>query len=245
MHRFFVAREAIQNGRVELPAEQAHQVRNVLRMKPGQCVVVLDNEGWEYEVSLDQVGRQQVAGEITGQRPVANEPVVQITLYQSLMKREKFEWVLQKGSEIGVSHFVPLITRRSIVQKPGAITPKKMARWQRIVTEAAEQSRRGRVPTIGTAVSFAEAVDSLDRTQIALIPWEESADLDVRTALANHKAKEIALFIGPEGGFAAEEIEYAGKQGAIPITLGPRILRAETAALVTAALVLYELGELA
>ena len=117
MHRFFVEPSHFSGERVILPPDTAHQIRNVLRLRADDAILVLDNSGWEYEVLLRQVDRQQVMGEAVAKRPSPNEPTVQLTLYQSLMKRDKFEWVLQKGTEIGVSHFVPLVTQRSLVQK--------------------------------------------------------------------------------------------------------------------------------
>ena len=236
MHRFFVT--DIIDDWVVFSLEQAHQISVVLRMAPGQRVVVLDNAGWEYEVELAAVEKKRVTAVIRTKRPAANEPTTQLTLYQSLLKRDNFEWVLQKGVEIGVTHFVPLITERTVTRPP-----KKPDRWQRILTEAAEQSRRGRIPAVTAPVKWAEALTALPAGQTALIPWEEAAGTGVREALGNG-ATAVALFIGPEGGFTAAEIAQAQQHGVIPITLGQRILRAETAAIVAAALVLHELKEL-
>lgn len=245
MHRFFITREAFAGDGLTMTAEQAHQIRNVLRMRPGQHVVVLDNEGWEYEIVLDRVERQVVTAEILGKKPAANEPGAKVTLYQSLMQRDKYEWVLQKCTEVGVSRFVPVVTRRSAVRRATAITGSKLGRWQRIITEAAEQSQRGRIPELLPAMTFDEAVDSLDPGQPGLIPWERSSGPGLRDALSSPKPASIALFVGPEGGYADEEVAYAQERGVIPITLGRRILRAETAAVVVSAMVLYELGEMA
>jgi len=232
-----------------LSQKQTHQIRNVLRMRPGDHIEVLDNEGWEYEVSLDYVGKTHVSGKVVAKRVVANEPGVRITLFQSLVKRERFEWILQKGSEMGVSRIVPVFTQRALPQEKKGITPGKISRWKRIITEAAEQSGRGRIPELRSAISYTEAIDRFDENQLALIPWEEASEPDLRTVLAerlgvSQKPDSIAVFIGPEGGFALEEIKYARDRGLIPITLGPRILRTETAAVVAIALILYELGEL-
>lgn len=240
MHRFFVT--DIDNNQVIFSAEQTRQIQAVLRMEPGQRVIALDNAGWEYEVELVALGRKRATAVIHHKRPSANEPNTHLTLYQSLMKRDKFEWVLQKGTEIGVSHFVPLVTQRSLIQKVD-IKNSKSARWQKIITEAAEQCRRGRIPTLQTPVTLAQALAE-HPSQPGLIAWEEAKDVTLREALAVEKRPSaISLFIGPEGGFAAEEIESAQLAGLTPITLGKRILRAETAALVAAALILHELDE--
>ncbi len=240
MHRFFVDPEVLQGNRVVLPAVQAHQIRNVLRLRAGSAILVLDNSGAEYEVMLRQVDKQQVVGEAIAKRPSPNEPTVHLTLYQALMKRDKFEWVLQKGTEIGVSQFVPIVTQRSLVQDVD-IKEGKLFRWQKIITEAAEQSRRGRIPELHPPQTLTQALAE-QPPQPGLIAWEEEDSLTLRDALlARERPSHISLFIGPEGGFATEEVEAAQAAGLEAITLGKRILRAETAALVASALVLYEL----
>ncbi|HID51773.1 MAG TPA: 16S rRNA (uracil(1498)-N(3))-methyltransferase [Anaerolineae bacterium] len=240
-HRFFVSPEQIGEEQVVLRGEQARQICYVLRMGAGDEIVVLDNLGWEYGVRLTAVSAQQVSGDILEKRETASEPAGHITLYQSLMKRDKFEWVLQKGTEVGVSRFVPLVTQRSLVQDID-IKPSKMARWQKIITEAAEQARRGRIPELMLPMRWSEALAGLD-ADVALIPWEEVREPDLRQVLAGVRPSRLALFVGPEGGFAQEEVAAAVAHNVQPITLGPRILRAETAAIVTAALILYEVEE--
>ncbi|MEZ4592935.1 MAG: 16S rRNA (uracil(1498)-N(3))-methyltransferase [Chloroflexota bacterium] len=240
MHRFFVDPQQFSGDRIHLPADIAHQIRNVLRLRPGTAVLILDNSGFEYEVLLRQVDRQQVVGEAVAKRPSPNEPTVQLTLYQALMKRDKFEWVLQKGTEIGVSAFVPLVTQRSLVQDVD-IKSNKQARWHKIITEAAEQSRRGRIPELHPPQTLAQALAN-PPAHPGLIAWEEEAGLSLRGALGDgERPSHISLFIGPEGGFAVEEVEAAQAAGIRAITLGKRILRAETAALVASALILHEL----
>lgn len=240
MHRFFISPENLIGERIVLAADVAHQIRNVLRLRVGATIMVLDNSGWEYEVVLRQVDKQQVMGQAIAKRPSPNEPATQLILYQSLMKRDKFEWVLQKGTEIGVSRFVPLVTQRSLVQEVD-IKEGKLFRWQKIMTEAAEQSRRGRIPVLDTPQTLPQALAE-HPARLGLIAWEEEAGLTLRAALAGwERPSHLSLFIGPEGGFAKEEIEAAEMANIKPITLGKRTLRAETAALVAAALVLYEL----
>ncbi|MAT96854.1 MAG: 16S rRNA (uracil(1498)-N(3))-methyltransferase [Anaerolineaceae bacterium] len=242
MHRFFVDPQILQGSRVVLPAAQAHQIRNVLRLRAGSAILLLDNSGAEYEVVLRQVDKQQVVGEAVAKRPCPNEPTVHLTLYQALMKRDKFEWVLQKGTEIGVSQFVPLVTQRSLVQDID-IKASKQARWHKIITEAAEQSRRGCIPELHPPQTLAQALAERP-AQPGLIAWEEKDGLTLRKAfLGGERPSHISLFIGPEGGFAAEEVEAARAAGMQAITLGKRILRAETAALVASALVLHHFDE--
>lgn len=238
MHRFFVT--DIHDNEVVFSPEQAHQIATVLRMEPGQPVVVLDNAGWEFDVALVDVGRKRVTAVIHHKRPVTTEPASHVTLYQSLLKRDNFEWVLQKGTELGISRFVPLLTERTVAR-----LPKKTDRWQRILTEAAEQSRRGRIPQLAEPMSLAQAAEALLSGQIGLIPWEETGSGLIGDYLAERdRGTAVSLFIGPEGGFSTDEIELAQQHHIQPVTLGQRILRAETAAITAATLVMHQLGEL-
>ncbi|MBK8987207.1 MAG: 16S rRNA (uracil(1498)-N(3))-methyltransferase [Chloroflexi bacterium] len=239
MHHFFVT--DIQSDQAEFSSEQAHQIGRVLRLPVGARVVVLDNAGWQYEAELVAVGRR-VTAVLHHKQPAANEPASQITLFQALLKRDNFEWVLQKGTEIGVTRFVPLITERAV-----AHPPNKSDRWQRILTEAAEQSRRGRIPEIAPPLRLADAWQQAAAADIALLPWEGTAAETIGTVLGTmfggKRPSTIALFIGPEGGWTEAEVANGRAHNAIPVTLGPRILRAETAAVVSAALIMQFIGE--
>lgn len=244
-NRFFIPASDLAGDQVRLGPEQSHQVCHVLRLKAGDSVVVLDNSGVEYDVTLTAVSRAEAVGLITGQRPAAGEPAAELVLFQSLLAREKFEWVLQKGTEVGVAQFVPVLTDRSLLRAK-VVEDSKMDRWRRIVMEAAEQAHRGRVPKISQIVSFGEAVDQLvgfDRRLIAA-PFRETVSLREALEGTGGKPVSVALMIGPEGGFTQEEMTLAREKGVAPIRLGPRVLRTETAAIVAAALILYELGEM-
>lgn len=244
LNRFFVSTSDFDGDRVRLSREQAHQVRQVLRLKPGDTIVVLDGRGMEYEVNLTTVSHSEAVGQITTSREAVGEPKVGLTLFQSLLVREKFEWVLQKGTEVGVAEFVPILTSRGLVRTK-EIYEDKLDRWNRIMTEAAEQSHRGRVPKIEPVIPFAEVFSrfvGFDRFLIAA-PGPSAALRKVLQGIGRPDPS-IALIIGPEGGFTDEEVTLARAKGAIPVGLGPRILRTETAAVVASALILYELGEM-
>ncbi len=244
-NRFFVSESGFDGDLVRLSAEQAHQVFHVLRLKVGDTVVVLDGAGMEYDVKLTTASGRNVTGKIVAQRQATGEPAVQITLFQSLLAREKFEWVLQKGTEIGVVRFVPVQTERTLLRAK-RIEPKKMVRWQRIVTEAAEQSHRGRIPKIETPVTFVQALSQFGDFDRALIAATSGQARTLPDALAagDRTPASVAVLIGPEGGFSDEEIAQACRNGASSVNLGPRILRTETAAIIAPALVLFELGEM-
>lgn len=232
MHYFFV--QDIRDGQAHFSAEQSHQISRVLRLALGERLVVLDNAGWQYAAELTEVGRRATAV-LHHKSPAANEPALHLTLYQALLKRDNFEWALQKGTEIGVSRFVPLLTARTIAQPP-----HKPERWERILTEAAEQCRRGRIPDLAAPLRLADAWDEVARADIALLPYEGAGDLTLKAALAGKQPRSVALFIGPEGGWTEEEVENGRSRGIIPVTLGSRILRAETAAIISAALIMAE-----
>ena len=244
MHRFFLPPNLFSQSEVIFPEDTARQMRSVLRLKPGQRVLALDNQGFCYTLELIEVG-QQVRGSVVERQPAGGEPAVELTLYLGLTQREKFEWVLQKGTELGAAAFVPVITSRSLVQD-SASPEKKTVRWQRILQEAAEQSGRGLIPALGAALHLDAALrDAQKNHRLALIAWEGESSLSLRAALESAPGEQpIAVFIGPEGGFSEEEIARARAEGVQPVTLGPRILRMETAALATVALVMYQLGEM-
>ena len=241
MHRFFVTGSWQLGDELVLAEAQAHQISQVLRLRPQTPLVLLDNAGWAYEVALLQVDKRQVRGRVVSRTPAPGEPTSQLTLYQALLKADKFEWVLQKGTELGVTRFVPVLSERSVVQE---VSQNKLSRWERIITEAAEQSGRGRIPTLVPPTPFAEAVTQLPSDTLALIPYEQEKTTPLKTPLAASPARPVAMFIGAEGGWSNAEVALAKRHGLTTVTLGPRILRAETAAVVAAALVLHELGEM-
>ena len=248
MQRFFVQREELEGDEVVM-RRQAHQIRNVLRLKTGEHIILLDNEGWAYEMNLTKVSRNEVKGEIVEKREAKGEPSVKITLYQGMSAREKFEWVLQKCTEIGVARFVPMITERSIV-RDCEIKQSKMERWRRIIEEAAEQSHRGRIPELSPPTTFEKALDGIDSYGWKLIATPASEGSSLRDCLKGctcGRAKGgggIGVFVGPEGGLTEEEVRRSVERGARAFSLGERILRTETAAVVASAVILYELGQL-
>jgi 16S rRNA (uracil1498-N3)-methyltransferase len=246
LHRFFISHECLHGEQVLLAGRQAHQIRNVLRMTADGRIIVLDNAGWEYEVRLDEVGPDRVTGTIIEKRPATGEPGVRVTLYQSLLRQNKFRLVLQKCTEIGVAHFVPIVTKRSLVHQARKIEKDKLLHWQRIIAEAAEQSHRGRLPRIDGPIEFKDAVSTLDAFDLSLIATAYGQGQSLRSVLqeAGKKSVSVALLIGPEGGFTEEEVAAACNKGATPVCLGRRVLRTETAAVVGTCLILYELGQL-
>ncbi|MBI3536956.1 MAG: 16S rRNA (uracil(1498)-N(3))-methyltransferase [Chloroflexi bacterium] len=245
MHRFYISPDVIHEGRVMLRGTIAHQIRDVLRLKPGDPIILLDNSGYAQRADLITVDRDVVRGRIAEKWKLETEPIARVTLYQGLLKGQKFEWVLQKGTELGIYAFAPLITARTMVGNLDEVSPARVERWQKIIVEAAEQSGRARLPHLADALLFKHACDRAARGGLSLIPHEEEKARGLREALAQvPKSREINLFVGPEGGFSEEEIAWAQERGIVAVSLGPRILRAETAGLAATAAILYEMGDL-
>ncbi len=241
MHRFFVPPDWITEQRAIIRGGIVHQVRNVLRLKAGDEIMLLDNSGLEYRVRLENLVKDHAEGSIISKSPGLGEPRVEIVLYQALLKGENFEFLLQKCTEVGVTGFVPLRCERCISSEPGE---SKLERWRRITREAAEQCGRAKIPFLQPPVLFEEACKSAQGS--CLLAWEGERERGLRACLQDLRQEaRFSIFVGPEGGFSQREVEFARSQGMTTVGLGRRTLRAETAGLVTAASILYEFGELA
>lgn len=229
--------------------DSVHAAR-VLRLAPGDVVVVCDGRGYEYEAELHQVSPRAVTVRIRSGRLSAAEPSVHVTLAQGIAKGDKMDFIVQKAVEVGVSRIIPLSTQRTVVRLDEEKAGARVERWQRIAYEAAKQSGRARVPRVEAVHAWEELWRRRDLGTV-FVPWEGETTLRLLEAAAALAASHtpaaparLTIVIGPEGGFAEAEIALAQRHGAQPVTLGPRILRTETAGLVAAALVLGALGEL-
>jgi 16S rRNA (uracil1498-N3)-methyltransferase len=247
LHRFFVDPALLGGERVALTGAQAHQMSRVLRLKVGDRVVLLDGAGQEYRVRLDEVRSSAVTATVETVRPSRPEPGLILTLYQALVPRDRFETVLQKGTEVGVSRFVPVWCERSIVPGGDKIDDGRLERWRRIVTEAAEQCERGIIPEVRPPLRFTDALAAAVRSGPVLVAWERERERAIREglrAVLGDDVRSLGLMVGPEGGFTNLEIGVARDAEAMTVSLGPRILRTETAGPVLAALALYQAGDL-
>lgn len=241
MPKFFVNQEQIKENHITLLGEDAKHIKTVLRAKEGEEITVCDGCGMDYTCKIIGFG-EGIETEILEKMPCEVEPATKITLYQGLPKADKMEWIIQKCVELGVVRIVAVSTERAIV-KLDKKEEKKLDRWQKIAEAAAKQSGRGIIPQIGKKVlSFSQAVEEAASLDGAIIPYEKEENRGLREFVQNCKGQEIGIFIGPEGGFSEEEIHLAEEKGILPITLGKRILRTETAGMTTAAILLYELG---
>ena len=230
LHRFFVPPEWLHGQRALLEGQVARQMSRVLRMACGDRVILLDNTGSEYLAELDTFHGDRIEGRIVSSTTGLGEPQTTVTLCQSLLKGDKMDWVLQKGTELGASAFVPVISQRA-VRRSGK-GEQQMARWRRIITEAAEQSGRSILPQICPPITLREALDRCPEGS-TLMPYEEERETSLREALksARHQLGPLSFFIGPEGGWDSAEVSLARSHGVKVVSLGQRILRAETAAI--------------
>jgi 16S rRNA (uracil1498-N3)-methyltransferase len=182
MHRFFVPTDQIADQSVTLAGETARQIFRVLRLRPGDRIAVLDDTGWEYTVDLLSVSSRQATGLVVEKALNDAESSATVTLYQAMIRPEKFEFVLQKGTELGVVGFIPIICERSSKTPDGnRLSPNRRQRWEKIIMEATEQCGRGRRPNLGDPISFIDAC--ANATQPAILPWEAEDSLGIRAAL--------------------------------------------------------------
>lgn len=241
MPKFFFNKNDISRGQVQLFGEDEKHIKTVLRARVGEELTLCDGEGMDYQCRIASMERG-VLLDILSKEVCETEPKTKITLYQGLPKADKMELIIQKCVELGVDRIVAVSTERAIV-KLDKKESKKLERWQKIAEAAAKQSGRGKIPEIGQQVlKFKEAVAEAKELDGAIIPYEKEQETGIRQFVRGFQGESIGVFIGPEGGFAEEEIALAQENGITPITLGKRILRTETAGMTTTALLLYELG---
>lgn len=250
--RFYAPPEAFtrDGGVVTLAGDEARHLRDVLRLKRGDEVFVFDGEGREHRCVIEDYGREgarlSVAAEVEPARP---ESALLLTLAVALLKGEKFDLVVQKATELGVTRIVPVMTKLADVRlRDEHDAPKRTARWQRIALEAAKQSGRARVPPVAGPVSFASFIEDAPagETEARLMFSERGGDSMSETMKLLHAEPEaVTALVGSEGGWTDEEITQALDAGWRVVTLGGRIMRAETAAIAIAALLQHLFGDLA
>ena len=240
MPKFFFHKNDISRGQVQLFGEDEKHIKTVLRAREGEEITLCDGEGMDYQCRIASLERG-VLLDILSKEVCETEPKTKITLYQGLPKADKMELIIQKCVELGVDRIVAVSTERAIVKLDKKET-KKLERWQKIAEAAAKQSGRGKIPEICQQVlKFKEAVAEAKALDGAIIPYEKEEKTGIRQFVQGFQGESVGVFIGPEGGFAEEEIALARENGITPITLGKRILRTETAGMTTTTILLYEL----
>ena len=238
MHRFFI--DGTADGRAYIAGADALHIAKALRMRPGEALTLCDGKGTDFDGVLETVTDRQVTVRISASRPSQAEPTLAVTLYQGLPKGDKMDWIIQKAVELGVTAVVPVATRRSVARLEGK-ADKKQERWQRIAAEAAGQCGRGMLPSVERPLSWSQALSRLSG-EPALV-FYEGGGRPLRE-LVTPSTRRLSVFVGPEGGFDPEEIDAIRRQGGGVATLGPRILRCETAPLAALTLLMHLSGNM-
>ncbi|MCS7263219.1 MAG: 16S rRNA (uracil(1498)-N(3))-methyltransferase [Armatimonadetes bacterium] len=241
MRRFIVPFRLTKEN-VVLTEDLAHRILHVLRMKVGDPVVLCDLKGNEWLAEISAVGANSVQLKLVEPISFGHQPKVEITLFQGIPKGEKMDFIVQKATELGIQKIVPMFTKRTVVQLSPEKAKSKRERWQRIATAATEQCGGRTVPEISIPTSFKQAVDEASFSDVWLLFYEASEHPLNKAIEFGENLSSVAIMVGPEGGFELSEVEMAKRKGAKVVSLGKRILRTETAAIVAVAIVLYELG---
>lgn len=243
MHRFFIQHSQIQGSRLYVEGTDVNHIKNVLRMKRGDQVMVSDGEGMQYLCALESFTDGLVWFEIVDTWKENRELSSKLYLFQGLPKSDKMELIIQKATELGVYEVVPVVTGRTVVRLDEKKAQKKTARWNAIAESAAKQSGRSRIPRVREAMIFSEALASAGELDVLLIPYEKAEGMEATRQVIEgiRPGQSVGIFIGPEGGFEEAEVEQAVALGAAPVTLGRRILRTETAGFVMLSMLLYHL----
>lgn len=241
MYRFFVPEENLREKQIVIQGDDVNHIKNVLRMPVGERVTISCGKGVDYVCSIAKLGEHEIVLDIQEKQPVKTELPVEIILFQALPKKDKMELVIQKAIELGVSRVVPVKAKRCVVKLDDKKEEKKITRWQAIAEAAAKQSGRGIIPEIHSVLGFEQALAMAEKLATVLIPYElcENMTDSVQAMKKAAAGKSIGIFIGPEGGFERSEVEQAIDHGAIPISLGKRILRTETAGLAALSVLMF------
>lgn len=244
MYQFFVEPEQIQGREILIRGDDVKHIRNVLRMRVGQELSVSNGvDGREYRCGIVAFEEDAVRCELRFVKEDGAELPSRIHLFQGLPKGDKMELIVQKAVELGAYRIIPVATRRAVVRLDEKKAAAKVFRWQAIAQAAAKQSKRGVIPEVGPVMDWKQALTCAGDIPVKLIPYELAEDMDRTRELLGglEPGQDIAVFIGPEGGFEEEEIETARAAGAVPITLGRRILRTETAGMTLLSWLIYQL----
>lgn len=243
MYQFFVEPERIGSEQAIITGPDVNHIRNVLRMKPGEAVRISDGSGSCYDGIIDTLQNDEIVVRLSGEKIESTELPVETVLFQGLPKSDKMELIIQKNTELGISAIVPVSTSRAVVKLDEKKADSKVKRWNGIAEAAAKQSKRTLIPEIRPVMSFKQALIEASAFDIKLMPYENAEGMAfTRKCISEIKpSARVAIFIGPEGGFSEEEVEAASGAGFVPITLGRRILRTETAGMSVLSMLVYAL----
>lgn len=244
MYQFFIEDENAAEDFVTIEGSDVNHIKNVLRMKPGEKIRVCTRNGQNYFCSISDITESFVRADILEKEAESTELPCRIYLFQGLPKNDKMEWIIQKTVELGVYEVIPVAMKNCVVKLDDKKAAKKLQRWQAIAESAAKQSKRTVIPTVKQPVTYKEALKIASELDITLVPYENERGMDAtREIMGQLKAGQtIGVVVGPEGGFAPEEIALVDEHATMHrISLGRRILRTETAGLAALAMLVYNL----
>ena len=245
MSIFYVKNEQIDNKKAVIIGDDVKHIKDVLRYNVGDTLDICDEDGVRYITNISSIEKTNINLDILDVSDYTTEPSINITLLQGMPKADKLELIIQKCTELGVTEIVPIMTDRVIVKIDDKSIDKKVERWRKIALEAGKQSGRQKIPNIQNPIKLKNMIENISKYDILLLPYECEKEKTLKSVLRNldKNLKNIAIMIGPEGGFSEEEIRVLDLKNVEKVTLGPRILRTETAGLATVAMVLYELQD--
>jgi len=245
MHHFFVQMEQITDHQISISGKDVNHIKNVLRMKIGEEMLVSGSDGSSYCCKIRSLSQDQVETEILYKRTKDTELPAKLYLFQGLPKGDKMEMVVQKAVELGVFEIIPVTTKRTVVKLDQKKEGSKIKRWNNISESAAKQSMRTVIPKVKGVMNFPEAILYAGGFSCNMIPYENEKGIEETREMVSQikPGMEVGVFIGPEGGFEEEEILFAREHGVKPITLGKRILRTETAGLTMLSVLMFQLEQ--
>ena len=247
MYKFFVNENQIEDNKIKIIGEDVNHIKNVLRLNYKEEIIICDkNASKSYLCSIVELNNEIVISEIIEEMEESTETNCYIHIFQGLPKSDKFEFIIEKCTEIGVKEITPVSMKRSIVKLDEKDKAKKLARWQKIAEVAAKQSKRDNILQVNNVINFQNIFEKVKDYDILLVAYEEEKENTLKSVLNNLKDKKdlkVAVIIGPEGGIDECEINLSKENNFIPVTLGKRILRTETAPLVISSNIIYELED--
>lgn len=244
MPRFFVEKNNIHSDNIVITGDDVKHISRVLRLVCGDLITICDGEGTDYTVRIERCGKDSIFTSIVNSGKNKTEPPIEVSLFQGIPKSDKMDFIIQKSVELGVRKIIPVITERTIIRfDNNKSLDKRVARWQRISLEAAKQCNRGVVPQVEYPLNFEEALGFCADDGLSIIPYEKEKANCLKSIIKSNP-KKAAVFIGPEGGFSEAEIIKAVNFNIKPVSLGPRILRTETAGIALISILMYEWGDM-
>lgn len=247
MYKFFVNDEQVSDKEINIIGDDVNHIKNVLRLEVGENIYICNKASSKsFECKITSIDNIKIKSEILEEISETTEPNTYIHIFQGLPKSDKLEWIIEKSTEIGVKEITPTVMKRTIVKLDEKYRAKKIDRWQKIAEVAAKQSKRDCIVKINNIINFENIFEKVVKYDIVLVAYENEIKNTLKSVLntlAKRKNIKVAVIIGPEGGIDESEIQICNINNVIPVTLGKRILRTETAPLVISSNILYELEE--